>query len=536
MIYLGINGGFGGGYQDIAACFIRDGKIVFAAEEERFNRIKFSPGVLPLLSIKQGLSYLKLVASEIKVVAMHGVTWSEDKESKIKSYFRFHFGISPEIRFYHHHDCHAASVFYTTSVNDALVFSMDSSGDGISTRITSFKGDQKKIIQDYERPQSLGFFYSAITQYCGFKRDADEYKLMGLAPYGKDLERVNLDFFLRWDKQEYIIDEIFFNGFEPQRPAPSRQELLFSQMLQQELASGPYHFEFSNDKIKSLAFSAQKQLEDVLISLVEYHAKETGHRNIAFCGGVANNCVMIGKLQKFFPKLNIITSPFSGDQGISIGAACLAATDEGEVIQPIKNAYLGIDYENDKISSVLKKCKLKYKESTDVIQEAAKMLNDGKIIGWFHGRSEIGPRALGNRSILANACDKGIKDKINHDVKFRESYRPFAPMVRKDDFDNYFLGVKKSYPYMTETVECKETLLDKAKDIVHVDNTARVQTITLDVAPMLDDLLMKTSGLLINTSLNTRNMPMVESPTDAIECFYSTGLDALVIGNFILKK
>ena len=536
MIYLGISGGFGGGYQDVAACFIRDGKIIFAAEEERFNRIKFSPGVLPLLSIRQGLSYLKIEAKEIGVVAMHGATWSGDKENKIKTYFKYHFGISPEIRFYHHHDCHAASVYYSSDLNDALVFSMDSSGDGVSTRISSFKGNDKKIIQDYVRPQSLGFFYSAITQYCGFKRDADEYKLMGLAPYGKEFERVNLDFFLRWESQQYVINEKIFDGFEPGRPAPGRQELVFSNLLQQHLGSGPFQFDFSNPTIKSLAYSAQKQLEDILYSLVKHHTKISGHKNIAFSGGVAYNCVLIGMLQKKFPELNIITSPYSGDQGISVGAACLAATEDGAQIEPIHNAFLGRNYDNNSIQSVLKNCRLSFRETDKIVEEAASMINHGKVIAWFQGRSEMGPRALGNRSILANACQKEIKNKINLEVKFRESYRPFAPIVRKDNFNTYFYGIEKNYPYMTETVECKNILTEIAPDIVHLDSTARVQTVTSKTAPMLDELLLKTSGILINTSFNSRNMPMVESPSDAIECFFSSGLDALVIGNFIVEK
>lgn len=536
MIYLGINGGFGGGYQDVSACFVREGKIIFAAEEERFNRIKFSPGVLPLLTIKHGLSKLKIDAREIGVVAMHGVTWSGDNETKIKNFFRLHFGISPEIRFYHHHDCHSASVYYTSGVRDALVITIDSSGDGVSTRVSSYSGINRRIIQEYKRPQSLGFFYSAITQYCGFKRDSDEYKLMGLAPYGKGLETINLDFLLSWNGQRYTIDEKFFNGFNSGKPAPSRQEFLFSNFFQQKIGFEPISFNDFSDNIKRLAFSAQKQLEDVVLKLVEYHLSNSQHMNIALAGGVANNCVLVGKLQKNFPKHNVITSPFSGDQGISVGAACLAAIEDGIAIQPLKDAYLGLEYSNDVIATILKNCKLNFKNSNDVISDTVTMINDGKIIGWFQGRSEIGPRALGNRSILANACKLSVKDKINLGVKFRESFRPFAPVVRENDFDSYFNGFKKNYPYMTEVVDCKEFLSNYAPDIVHVDNTARVQTVSSISAPMIDELLKRTSGLLINTSFNTRNMPMVESPIDAIECFYSTGLDALVIGDFILEK
>ena len=271
MIYLGINGGFGGGYQDASVCFLQNGKVLFAAEEERFNRIKFSPGVLPFLSIKKGIDYLKISATEIGNICLHGVTWEGDNAKRIKEYLNHHFGINGEVRFYHHHVCHAASTFFASGFEESLVITMDSSGDGVSTQISKWNKDGYVILDSYLRPQSLGFYYSMITQYCGFKRDADEYKLMGLAPYAGENVNIDLSFLLNFSAGKYFLDEEYLNGFIEGRPSPTKQELLFNSKFEKKIGfpSRKPGSDISEKHIQ-LAAAGQKQLEKTVIDFVNY--------------------------------------------------------------------------------------------------------------------------------------------------------------------------------------------------------------------------------------------------------------------------
>ncbi len=542
MIYLGINGGFGGGYQDAAACFMRDGKILFAAEEERFSRVKFSPSVLPLLSLQKGIEYLRIKSSDISHIALHGEIWQGNKTAKVAEYLKRNFGISGEIHFYNHHLCHAAASYYASALENALVITMDSSGDGISTQISKWNASGYEILKTYTRPQSLGFFYSLITQYCGFRRDADEYKLMGLAPYSKSETLPDISFLLKVEKGQYHIDNQYLNGFVEGTPAPDKQESLWNSNFEQKLGFPPrIPGTPMDEKYIDLAKAAQAQLEQVFIELISHWTTQTGLKNVCLGGGVALNCSANMKVEQTFDLDAYFIPPFTGDQGITIGAAYLASFQNGISPQKETSPYLGKSYSYEEIRQALINCKVSFMELENLFKGASELLSKGKIIAWHQGRSEIGPRALGNRSILAYAGLENVKDKINAQIKFREAFRPFCPAVLEEDFQQYFESKHGHYPYMNINVGVKESAKQLFPEIAHIDGSARVQTVSESENSSFYHLLkeLKTltgHGLLLNTSFNVRNHPIVETPYDALECFFASGLDALIIDRFLLLK
>lgn len=542
MFYLGINGGFGGGYQDASACFLADGQIQFAAEEERFSRIKYSPGVLPHFSIREGLKYLQISPADVKTIALHGIMWPGDSDKKISEYLYHNFKIKGKIKKYHHHNCHAASTFYSSGFKDALVISMDSSGDGLSTQISKWNRSGYVVLDSYKRPQSFGFFYSLITQFCGFSRDADEYKLMGLSSYAKKKVKNDLSFLLNFSKGKYTINEKYLKGFQEGKPSPSKQELLFNQEFVKKIGfqSRNPNSELSANYVQ-LAADAQRQLEKTVVGLIKFWTKKTGISNICLAGGVALNCELNRVIENKIKLTGFYIPPYCGDQGVSVGAAYLASMHDGIIPQQQTSSYLGKAYSNVEIKEALVKSRVKFMEVVNKHEFGAKLLSEGKIIGWFQGRSEIGPRALGNRSIIANPAFPNIKDRINSSIKFRESFRPFCPAVLKEDFSNYFIAKGKQYPYMNINVRARSKTKKEFSEIVHVDNTSRVQTVSPQDNNEFYKLLLQVKkitghGLLINTSFNVRNHPIVETPYNALECFYSSGLDALIMGDFVVEK
>ena len=290
-----------------------------------------------------------------------------------------------------------------------------------------------------------------------------------------------------------------------------------------------------------LAAAAQMQLEKIVVELIKYWKDKTGITNVCLAGGVALNCEVNRKIQEEINLTGFFIPPYSGDQGISVGAAYLASGEDGIKPKQEISPYLGKEYSNNEIRESLVKSKVKILEIDNKHEFTAKLLSIGKIIGWFQGRSEMGPRALGNRSILANPNITNIKEKINSSIKFRESFRPFCPSVLKEDFDNYFTSSLLDYPYMNVNVKAKPNVKIELPEIVHVDNTSRVQTVSHEFNSDFYELLLQVKkytghGLLINTSFNVRNHPIVESPYNALECFYSSGLDALIMGDFVIEK
>ncbi|MCW5906345.1 MAG: carbamoyltransferase [Chitinophagales bacterium] len=538
---LGINGGVRPGYQDVSAVLMLNGKVVGAIEEERLNRVKHSAGQLPILSVKEVLRIAGISIQDVSVVAFHGSTWQVSIENVLKNHFENYFGFCPPVKRYHHHDCHAASAFYPSGFDEALVITVDGSGDGISTQIAIGRNGKMELLHRYERPQSLGMFYSMFTQLCGFTRDADEYKLMGLAAYG-DAAKCNLNDILSIDDNGYRFNENYMVQVLPGQPSPSRHEMLFNDKLTAALNVSRRTEKNITEPYKNLAAAAQLQLEVALTTLVKKYVRETGIRKICMAGGVALNCLANQKIEILDEVDALFVQPASSDAGISLGAAYLAAIEQGEKhFETQTHTFFGNEFHSEEIEETLQRCGLTFSTTENVVVEASAQLATNKVIGWFQGRMEFGPRALGSRSILANPSAKDVQQIMNHKIKFREGFRPFGASVLEEDFREFFDAKCYNAPYMTKVFFVKEKYRELLKGVTHVDGTCRVQTVNKSQNPLYYELLSlfksKTGfGVLLNTSFNLNHEPIVNTPREAVASFYASGLDELFIGNFRLKK
>lgn len=540
MYVLGINGGVRAGYQDTAACLLNNGIISLAVEEERLNRIKFSPGQLPELSIMECLKNAGIKIHDLDCIASHGITWGEEYAKKLKDYFLFTFGYCPEIKFVHHHDAHAASAFYGSGFDKAMIITYDNSGDGISTQLAIGADDQIIVKKRIERPNSLGMFYSLMTQYCGFRRDSDEYKLMGLAAYG-NRDACDFNEILSYKNGEYQLNGEFIKAIKPGESQPSRQEMFFSDNLIKLLGNKRLKNEPLSQKFMDIAASAQKHLEDVIIDMITEFHKKTGLRKICLAGGVALNCLVNQKIMELDFIDDIYVSPASGDAGVAQGAAMWVSAQKGIIPAPVNTALLGPEFSNDEIEYTLKKVNVKYQKHLDVAAYTARLLAMNKIVGWFRDKMEFGPRALGARSILANPAMFDVKNILNDKIKYRESFRPFCPSVNIEESKNYFAGKAENAPFMNITYNVHEKVKYIIPGVVHQDGTARIQTVDKKYQPEYHNLITQFSQIsgfpvIINTSFNTNNEPIVCSPYDALATFFRSGIDVLVMGDYVIEK
>ncbi|MDA3820551.1 MAG: carbamoyl transferase, partial [Candidatus Delongbacteria bacterium] len=417
MYILGINGGVRLGYQDVAACLIKDGKVIFAVEEERLNRIKFSPGQLPERAIRQCLDFESISMKDIDIVASHGSTWGDAFKTVLSGYLNDNFGHCPELVFVHHHDAHAASAYYGSGFSEAMILTMDASGDGISTQLSVGKGNDLIVKKRYTRPHSLGIFYTMITQICGFRRDSDEYKLMGLSAYG-DPDKYDLSQIINYNNNNFYLDETCIKTMKPGAPQPTKQEMIYSRKLTDFLGRRRLPGETIEQKHKDIAAAGQRQLENIVIPMIRDFYESTGIRKLCLAGGVAQNCLLNQKLMNLDFIDDIYVQPASSDAGISAGAAMFASVIKGIPVKPIHSAMLGMSYSDEEIEKALNHIKVKYSKLRDPAKSAAELLTENKIIAWFQGRMEFGPRALGNRSILANPSMPMIKDALNASIKY----------------------------------------------------------------------------------------------------------------------
>ncbi len=543
-VVLGLNGGFTGGYQDVCAALLVNGELKAMVEEERLNRIKFSPSQLPFRSVHEVLRISGFAAQDIDAVALHGSSWHEGVDLELGRYLKHHFGIERKVRRYPHHHCHAASVFYSSGFHEAAVITLDNSGDGLSGQILRMsKGRPTEVVFQWRKPNSLGVFYSAITQYCGFFRESDEYKLMGLAAFGEPRADMFSDFLKSDSVNGYNLNTDYIIPIYPDRPSPSKHHILYSDILEKITGVPPRTAgeEFSQ-QYKDIAASAQWVLSKAIRDVTEQAIKQTGLRNICFAGGVCmNSRAMAEAAAHFGSEYNFYLSPFSGDMGISAGAAMMFAEEDGQSVKPLAKAYLGAEYTDQQIEEVLKGFGLSYSYCEDVVSRAADLLRNGCVLGWFQGRAEAGARALGNRSILADPTFADAAERVNRVVKFRESFRPFAPAVIEESASDYFMIPGGASPFMTMAVNAKDRSSTLIPSVVHRDKSARVQTVNQESNALFYTLLRevgKRSGhpVLLNTSLNTRNHPMAYKPSDALETFFTSGLDALFLGNYLLLK
>lgn len=550
MKILGINQvpGIIGWMHDSAAAIVVDGKIIATAEEERFNRIRHARGT-PRLAINYCLQEAGLKMADLDIIAIANNPYAPIKFLRINlhpiNFIRDFVNIiiflwykknlekesGAKVMFVDHHLAHAASAFYCSGYNQANVLTIDGSGETES--FAFFIGENNTLRRVWDIPlgtvfskkkwNSIGGVYSRLTTFLGLGTHA-EGKTMGLASYGTPV--YDFSKILNVKKHnDFVIDrrniEVIYKHLERKS-----DDLPFTQGQ------------------KDLAASLQKALEDSVVNLAREAYNHTKVKNFAFAGGVTLNCNANTRvlLEDFCDQLFI--QPAANDGGLALGAALeLAARSGDKPNRKLTHAYYGPGFSNEYIAKVLKNTKLQYEYHEDIESVVADLLRAGYIVGWFQGRMEIGPRALGNRSILADPTFEGINDKINKDVKHREVWRPFAPSVAEEDASLYFEGVDKTgeSPFMLHTFYVREEFQDTFPAITHVDRSSRIQTVNEQQNKRYHTLLKKMKercghAMVLNTSFNDKGEPIVCTPQDAIRCYSSTGIDALAIGNYLLKK
>lgn len=447
-------------------------------------------------------------------------------------------GYKGKIFYCQHHEAHAASSFYSSGYDDAAIVTVDGVGEWATTTIGHGKGKDIELKKEIHFPHSLGLLYSAITYYLGFKVNSAEYKVMGLAPYGepKYMEQMHKLITLKEDGS-FKLNMKYFCFEHGLRMTGKNLEKLFGQPTRKgESELTQFH--------KDIAASVQKVTEEAMLGICT-HAKEiTGSKNLCLAGGVALNCVANGEILRSNMFDDIFIQPASGDAGGALGVAQMIWHQQyaGARTTQINNVYWGTEYSDEEIKALLNEEGLPYEELDEsrVASHTAKLLEGENVIGWFQGRMEFGPRALGNRSIIADARNKENWQKVNLKIKFRESFRPFAPTVLEEDVHQYF-DLHRDSPYMLLVADVKEDKRDIIPAVTHVDGSARIQTINQSQNQKYYDLIRtfkENTGcsVIINTSFNVRGEPIVESPRDALNCFLNTHMDYLVMGNILLEK
>ncbi|MEI6767020.1 MAG: carbamoyltransferase N-terminal domain-containing protein [Bacteroidota bacterium] len=554
-------------YHDSAACLLKDGILVSAAEEERFTRKK-NDNSFPINAIRFCLKDSKIDITNIDLIVFYEkpflkfdrilnsiqrtapVAFNLFRESiqswlKVKlwipSLIKEKLNYKGEIIFSEHHEAHAAAAFFTSPFSESAVITIDGVGEKACTTIAKGQHNHVTILKEQHYPHSFGLFYSAFTQYCGFKINSGEYKLMGLAPYGNPvykeliLEKIisishagevklNLKYF-SFDKGKSTINKAFCNIFNMRERTENEEMSTF---------------------YKDIASSVQSIADDFIISIAT-HAKEiTASDNLCLAGGVALNCKANGNLLYEQVFKNVWVQPAAGDSGASVGAGYIGWNHYlNKKRIPVENtlpkqAFLGIEYTIDEIDACLKHFQINFStlDDDELCNEVSAQLIDKKIAGWFQGRMEFGPRALGNRSILASPLFEDMKQHLNMRIKQREGFRPFAPIVLEEYAHEWFTGIGVS-KYMSFTF--KSSKKNVIPSCIHEDETARVQTLSKNDHPLLHKLIsvfkQKTDcPVLINTSFNVRGEPIIASPTEALKCFFQTDMDVLVLGNNLITK
>jgi carbamoyltransferase len=539
MNILGMCGGVRQGNWDSAAALVVDGEVKAAAEEERFTRVKHAPGTLPTHAIRYCLGEAGLAMRDVDVVVYPGRTYA-NMVARLEDYFGFVHGHAPRIELCDHHEAHAASAFLSSGFEDSLVFTADYSGDGIASTVWRGAAGSLEALRRWEFPQSLGLFYAMVTQYLGFDFGEDEYKVMGLASYGEPTH--DLNWLLRADGAlGYALDAAAMRRTDGREPGLSTQERFFSDVLPQRLGPARLKNAPLTRHHQDVAASAQRQLETTVLRVVEAFLPRAESRNLCLAGGVAMNCVMNQKLAESGWFDRVFVPPVAGDNGLALGAALLyAAQVDRARLTELRTAALGPSYGNDAIRKALEEVGARYEEVADPSRCAAELIADGHIIGWFQGRMEYGARALGHRSILADPRIAEMKDRVNAVVKFREGFRPFAPSVVEEEAGRFFAN-SRSAPFMTFTFDVPERARDMIPAVTHADNTARVQTVAADAEPAYHALISEVGRetgvpVVLNTSFNIKGQAIVENPNQAISTFYGSGLTALVMGNYLLRK
>ena len=583
-------------YHDSAASIIIDGKIIAAAQEERFTRVKHDQNY-PYNAIEFVLKFSNLTLSDIDQIVFFEKPflkferlletyvafapkgffsfskamplWIKEKLFQKKLLFKKlqdhdeNYKSDKNIFFSDHHLSHASSAFFPSPFNEAVVLTADGVGEWATTTVAVGRANTLEIKKEIHFPHSLGLLYSAFTYYTGFKVNSGEYKLMGLAPYGNPIYQDKIMKLIDIkDDGTFRLDQSYFNYATGLTMTNKKFNNLFGQMPRDPKKEKISQFHMD------IAASIQKVTEEIMIRLVRSIKKEYNIKNLCLAGGVALNCVANGKILKEKIFENIWIQPAAGDAGGSLGASlALWHIDQGikrivNLEDDMKGSYLGTEFTNEEIEEELKSigANLETFNYEDLIDKTADLLSKENTIGWFQGRMEFGPRALGNRSILADARSEKMQKNLNLKVKYRESFRPFAPSILREDLPNWF-DINVDSPYMLLVADInlnkKIEMSDEQKKlfgidklnikrseipaVTHVDYSARIQTVTKNTNKIYYDLISKfkektNCPVIVNTSFNVRGEPIVNSPTDAFNCFMGTELDYLIIGNCILDK
>ena len=558
-------------YHDSAAAILKDGHVVAAVEEERFSRKKFDDG-FPRMAIDWCLKEAGITPEQINSVAfydkpvlkferlldnyiavaprglysflnvipkwLHKRLWIKEE---IKKHMR---GYQGNIIFPEHHMSHAAHTFFTSPFDEAAILTVDGVGEWSTSSFGSAENTSIKLTNDIRWPHSIGMFYSAFTYFLGFKVNEGEYKLMGLSAYGKpkyydlilneilDVKNdgslhLNLKYFA------FTYDKVMTNQkFAELFGIPRREENVKAEQIHYDIAA-----------------SAQKVLEDIMLKMVNHVHKKTGMKNLCLGGGVALNGVANYRILKEGPFENVHIPPSPGDGGSAIGCAQylyyihkkqrrIIVQDHAKRIQ--ENVYVGPSFSNDEIKSFLEENNIDYEYLTreQLLQTTAKLISEQNVVGWYQGKIEWGPRALGNRSILADPRDSKMKDVLNEKIKHRELFRPFAPSILEEYASEYF-DLTIPSPYMLFVAKVKKP--DKIPAVTHVDGTGRLQTVSREANPLYYDLIndfYKITGVpvVVNTSMNVRGEPIVNTPEQAYAMIIKTEMDYIMMGNYMIQR
>lgn len=480
-------------------------------------------------------------------------------ETKIKNELRKfgHKGRIPRIEFVDHHLTHAYQAYYHSPFDESLVLVAD--GHGEENCVSGYlvrKGEFNKIM-NYEIPYSLGWFYGGMTAYLGFQANRDEGKLMGLAAYGESTkdENIWIDYFdeiLRTTEEGYDLNPYFFKFGANNFHARFTDNLVdFITRIDKTLypiglgecfeSDGKLQNKYLLKGYIDLAFATQTKLESALINLVRRMVSETGIKTLAYSGGVALNCKANGSILSKTPVQNIFIHPASSDDGSALGAAFNIAVQNNELERnTLLHCRYGASFTNDEIEKTIRNCGVAYSKPLDIGNRTAQLLYEDKYVGWFNGASEMGARALGSRSIIASPLNKKAKDNINQKVKYRENWRPYCPSILKKSKEAYLEETVDSQ-FMILSANATRYLIDSAPAVVHIDDTVRPQIVDKNILPEWAHLIEEFGSLsghrvILNTSFNVRGEPIINSPYDAIRTFYSTGLDALAIGDYLIEK
>ena len=580
MIILGLNIN----HADTSACLVINGKVITAIEEERFVRIKHYAG-LPINSIEFCLEQSELEIKDIDFITVNFSPAANLKQKTLytiknifsKSTFKkilkfknklFHTNdldkylkmnnFTGKIINVEHHMSHIASSYYNSPFKNSVGLTIDGFGDFCSSQTFLCKENKIENIKKVYFPHSLGILYQAITQFLGFKNYGDEYKVMGLASYGEPLYMSQFDDLIKYDnKNLFLLNLDYFShhsnskfSYNFSEGIPKFQDL-YSEKMKELLGKD----RSPNDKIEKrhfdIAASLQSSFEKILFSILNDLYNETGIENLCLAGGCALNSKFNGLIKEKTPFKNIFIQPNAGDAGGAMGAALHFLQNKNSNKSKIEQidtnkCYLGTSYSNEFIdeklirgNSLLKEYSCKRLEDKDLYAEVAERISKNQIIGWFKGRCEWGPRALGNRSILADPRNPNIKDILNAKIKLRESFRPFAPAVL-EEFSNKYFDLDYSSPYMLNVVKAKQLAKDSVPSVVHVDNTCRVQTVSKIDNFHFYNLISEFNKLtnvpiILNTSFN-ENEPIVLNPDHAFDCFRRTAMDCLVLENWIITR